>query len=133
MRFIDTNLFLRYFTRDDEKRAQDVLELLKRVERNEEKVITSPLVIFELVFTLESYYKVPRKEIKKLLQPILDLRGLRLDFKDLLELALELYSEQRISFTDAFNACFMQKRKIKEIYSFDEDFDKIEGIKRVIP
>ncbi|GAH29779.1 unnamed protein product, partial [marine sediment metagenome] len=99
MRFIDTNLFLRYFTRDDEKRAQDVLELLKRVERNEEKVITSPLVIFELVFTLESYYKVPRKEIKKLLQPILDLRGLRLDFKDLLESALELYSEQRISFT----------------------------------
>ena len=28
MRFIDTNLFLRYFTQDDEKRAEDVLKLL---------------------------------------------------------------------------------------------------------
>jgi len=133
MRFIDTNLFVRYFTRDDEERADDVLKLLKRVERNEEKVTTSPLVIFELVFTLESYYKVPRKEIKNLLQPLLNLRGLRLDFKDVLESALELYSQEKLSFADAFNVCFMQKREIKEIYSFDEDFDQVEGIKRVVP
>ena len=133
MRFIDTNLFLRYFTRDDEKRADDVLKLLKRVARNEEKVTTSPLVIFELVFTLESYYKVPRKEIKKLIQPLLNLRGLRLDFRDVFESALELYSQEKLSFADAFNACFMQKREIKEIYSFDEDFDQVEGIDRVVP
>ena len=133
MRFMDTNLLLRYFTKDDERKAEDVLQLLKRVERNEEKVITSPLVIFETIFTLGSFYKVPRKEIKKLLQPILNLRGLRLDFKDIFESALELYSEKKISFADAFNACFMRRREIEEIYSFDEDFDKIEGIRRVIP
>jgi len=133
MRFIDTNLFLRYFTRDDEEKADDVLKLLKRVARNKEKVTTSPLVIFELVFTLESYYKVPRKEIKKLLQPLLNLRGLRLDFRDVFESALELYSQEKLSFADTFNACLMQKREIKEIYSFDEDFDQVEGIDRVVP
>ena len=85
MRFIDTNIFLRYFTRDDEEKAQDVLALLKRVERNEEKVITSPLVIFETIFTLESHYKVSRKEIKGLIQTILNLRGLYLDHKEVFE------------------------------------------------
>ena len=133
MRFIDTNLFLRYFTKDDEKKAEDVLKLLKRVESNEEKVITSSLVVFEIVFALESYYKVPRDEIKKLLQSILNLRGLKLEFKDIFESALDLYSERKISFADSFNACYMGKRGVKEIYSFDEDFDKIEGITRVIP
>ena len=133
MRFIDTNLFLRYFTRDDEKKADDVLKLLKRVARNEEKVTTSPLVIFELVFTLESYYTVPREEIEKLVQPLLNLRGMRLDSRDVFESALELYSQGKLSFADAFNACFMRKREIKEIYSFDEDFDQVEGIKRVVP
>ena len=133
MRFIDTNLFLRYFTRDDEEKAEDVLKLLKRVGRNEEQVITSPLVIFETIFTLESYYKVPRKEIRSLLQPILNLRGLKLDFREIFESALELYSEKKISFADAFNACFMRKGGIEEIYSFDEDFDKIEEVRRVIP
>jgi len=81
MRFLDTNLLLRYFTRDDEEKARAVLELLKRVERNEEKVLTSPLVIFETVFTLQSYYKLSREEIKDLLIPILNLRGLKLDFR----------------------------------------------------
>jgi len=67
MRFLDTNILLRYFTKDDEKKANDVLRLLKKVEKAEEKVLTSPLVIFETIFTLETYYKVKRKEIKSLL------------------------------------------------------------------
>ncbi|HID95412.1 MAG TPA: hypothetical protein EYP53_05060, partial [Candidatus Latescibacteria bacterium] len=39
---------LRYFTKDGPQKAEQVLKLLKKVERNEEKVITSPLVIFEI-------------------------------------------------------------------------------------
>ena len=37
------------------------------------------------------------------------------------------------SFTDTFNTTFCLKKGIKEIYSYDEDFDKIEGIKRITP
>jgi predicted nucleic acid-binding protein len=36
MRFIDTNVFLRYYTRDDEKKAEEVLRLLQKVEKNED-------------------------------------------------------------------------------------------------
>jgi len=133
MRFLDTNLLLRYFTRDDEEKARAVLELLKRVERNEEKLLTSPLVIFETVFTLQSYYKLSREEIKDLLMPILNLRGLRLDFRNIFEKALEAYSKMNISFVDIFNYYFMLEYKVNEIYSFDEYFDKMEGIKRIIP
>ncbi len=133
MRFLDTNILLRYFTRDDEEKALRVLKLLKRVEKNEEKVITSPLVIFEVIFTLESYYKLPRVEIRKLLQPIFDLRGLKMDFREIFEAALYLYCEKAISFADAFNACFMQSTGITEVYSYDTDFDKIGETKRLVP
>jgi len=133
VRFIDTNLFIRYFTRDDEEKAQKVLALLKRVEKNEEKITTSPLVIFETIFTLESFYKVSKEEIKELMFPILNLRGLKLPDKGMYQQALDRYVKGGISFTDAFNATFILKREIKEIYSYDEDFDKIEGIKRITP
>jgi len=133
MRFLDTNLLIRYFTRDDEEKAQRVLKLLKRVERGEERVITSPLVLFEIVFTLQSFYGVPREKIKELLSPIIELRGLKLSNKEIYQLALDIYTEKNISFADAFNAAFALKRGIKEIYSYDEDFDKIEGIRRVVP
>lgn len=130
MKFLDTNLLLRYFTADDKEKALSVLELLKRVEKGEEKVITTPLVIFETIFTLQSYYKIPREEIKILILPLLNLRGLRLDYKDIFEHALEIYSQKNFSFADIFNYCFMLKNGINEIYSFDEDFDSLEGIKR---
>ncbi len=133
MRFIDTNLFIRYFTRDDEKKAQKVLALLKRVEKNEEKIITSSFVIFETIFTLESFYKVQKKEIKELMLPILNLKGLKFLNKGIYLQALDIYAKENISFTDAFNAAFILERGIKEIYSYDKDFDKIEGIKRIIP
>lgn len=133
MRFLDTNLLIRYFTKDDEAKAKKVLDLLRRVEKNEEKVMINQMVIFETVFTLRSQYKVPREEIRELVQGILDLRGIVLEQKDVIESALLLYSKMNISFADAFNTCYMKEKKLKEIYSYDDDFDRIEGIKRVLP
>jgi predicted nucleic acid-binding protein len=132
-RFLDTNIFLRYLTKDDEKKAYDVLELLKRVERGEEKAVTSPLVIFEVIFTLQKYYRISREETKELLIPLINLRGLKLLHKSVFEKALEMYPQVDISFADLFNYCFMLEEGITEIYSYDEDFDKLEGVKRLIP
>lgn len=133
MRLIDTNIFLRYLTGDDPEKGHDVLELLKRLERNREKATTNLLVIFETVFTLEKFYKVGKGEIRDLLTPILELRGLRFSEADIVLDALDIFSDKNISFADAFNAAFMQAHGIHEIYSYDSDFDKIDGIERVEP
>lgn len=132
MRFIDTNFFLRYLTKDDEDKAQAVLELLKRIERNEEKVITSPLVIFELVFTLQSFYNCNREEIRDIVLPIVSLRGLKLPFKKIFEKSLIDFPEKGVSFADLFNYHFMIEHGIKEIYSFGRDFDKFSDISRIV-
>lgn len=133
MRFIDTNVFLRYFTKDNEKKANNALLLLKKIEANEEKVFTSSLVIFEVIFTLYSFYKISRNEIKDLLLPILRLRGLRLENKDIFEKSLEQFSKNKISFADNYNVCLMESMGINEIYSYDEDFDSIPLIRRTEP
>jgi predicted nucleic acid-binding protein len=131
IRFIDTGILLRYFTRDNEQKAQQVLNLLLRVERGEEKVTTSSLVIFETVFTLQSFYKVPRPRIKELVTSIISLRGLQLPGKNIYYHAFDLYISKNISFADAYNAAYMLAEQIPSIYSWDTDFDKIEGIIRV--
>jgi predicted nucleic acid-binding protein len=133
MRFLDTNILLRYFTKDDEAKAHKALALLERIERGEERVETSLPVIFETIFTLERYYHVPLPQIKELLLPILRMRGLRLPAKNLCIAALDLYVEHNISYVDAFNAASMQNRGITEIYSWDTDFDRIAGITRIEP
>jgi uncharacterized protein len=133
MGFLDTNILLRFLTRDDERKAQCALELLMRVERGEEKVITSPLVIFETVYTLQSFYKVPRQTIKEQVLSIISMRGLHLPDKNIFYQAFNLYVAKNISFADAYNAAYMLAEKISNIYSWDKDFDKIEGITRLEP
>ncbi len=113
--------------------ARQAFDLLIRIERGEEKVITSSLVIFETAFTLQSFYKVPRREIKELLLPIISLRGIQLPEKSVFYKAFDLYVHQNISFADAYNAAYMISEEISSIYSWDKDFDKIDGVVRIEP
>src|ERR1700692_3595490 len=110
--FLDTNILLRYLTRDDEQKAQKALNLLLKVEQGEEKVITSSLVIFETIFTLQSFYKVPRQRIKELLLPIISLRSLQLSDKRVYEQAFDFYTTKNISFADAYNAAYMLSEQV---------------------
>jgi len=132
-RFLDTNILVRLLTRDDEEKAARALLLIQRVESGEEQVITSPMVLFEAVFILQRRYGVSRAKIRDDLGYIVSLRGLRLANKTLYLSALDLYVDNKISFTDAFNAAFMRSKRLSEIYTWDTDFDILEGIARVEP
>ncbi|MBI4322082.1 MAG: PIN domain-containing protein [Chloroflexi bacterium] len=133
MRFLDTNILLRYFTRDDEEKARQALSLLARVERGEESVETSVLVVFETVYGLQRLYRVPRDRIRELVLNLVHLRGLHLPGKNLLDQAFDIYVAKNVSFADAYNAVHMQRRGLTEIYSWDTDFDRIDGVVRVEP
>lgn len=131
--FVDTNILLRYLTRDDEHKAQRALNLLIKVEQGEEKVATSSLVIFETIFTLQNSYKVSRQQIRELILPIIALRGLHLPGKNTYYQAFDFYITKNISFADAYNAAYMLSEGISNIYSWDKDFDRIEGVMRLEP
>lgn len=132
-RFLDTNVLLRYFTRDDEAKARRALALLTRVEQGQEKVVTSSLVIFETIFTLQSFYHLPRERIRELVQDVITLRGLELPNKIHFVQALDMYATTRLSFADAYNAIYAKARSAAEIYSWDTDFDRVPGVTRVEP
>ena len=134
-RFLDTNILLRHLVPDDEEKALVCRALLLRLERGEETVVTSDLVIFETVFVLQSrrQYGLPRERICQLLEPLVNLRGLRLPRKSLYTRAFDLYRNSSVSFADAYNAAFMEARGVTEIYSYDTDFDLLAGITRVEP
>ncbi len=132
-RFLDTNVLLRFFTRDDEEKARAALALLQRVERGEETLLISPLVIFETVFTLQKQYGVPRPRIRELIATVLSLRGLHLSRKVIFYQALDRFVENNISFADAYNVAYLQAQALTEIYSWDRDFDKFAGITRLEP
>lgn len=132
-RFLDTNILLRYFTGSDPERAERARALLERVERREERVITSPLIVFETVFTLERTYKVPKAQVREMLRDVLSLPAVHLPGKGLCLQALDLHVTHNVSLADAYSAAFMQARQLGEIYSWDGDFDRLPGLIRIEP
>lgn len=132
-RFADTNIFLRYLTRDDEAKAERALRLLERVERGEERIVTTQMVIFETVFTLQRSYSMPKAEIRDVLDDLLSLSALHVNGKHLLRKALELYASANVSFVDAYNTTHMTAGGIDEIYTWDTDVDHLPGVVRIEP
>lgn len=131
-KFLDTNIVLRYLLADHPKQSPRAKEFLERVEKGEEKVITTPLVIAEAVYVLEST-GADRKKISQALSKIISLPGLQIAGKQNFAKAFSLYQKKNIDFVDAFHAVFAKEKGLKEVVSFDKDFDRVAGLSRKEP
>jgi predicted nucleic acid-binding protein len=132
-KFVDTNVFLRYLTRDDLSKYERCREMFKKALEGEIAISTSGMVIAELIWTLLSYYKVPKADVIEKVFVILGTENLFIPDKDALADALVLYARKNIDFIDAYNAVFMKYHGPREVYSYDRDFETIEDIERKEP
>lgn len=136
MNFIDTNIFIRYLTRDDVVKAAACYSLLQRLEQGSEQAVTSEAIITEVVYVLSgrSHYGLQPAEIRSRLAPILSLRGLRLPHKRMYLRALDLYATYpRLDFEDVLTIAQLERQGMTDLYSYDTDFDGIPGVTRVEP
>ncbi len=137
MKFLDTNVIIRFLTRDDEEKAEACYQLLQRASRGVETLLTCEAIITEVVYVLSSKrapYKLTHDEIRSRLTPIIAIRGLRLPQKHIYINALNIYAEHRsFDFEDALAFAHMQHEGITEIISYDRDFDLVPDIQRVEP
>jgi predicted nucleic acid-binding protein len=135
MPFVDTNIFLRYLTRDDPDKAQACFELFKRAEANQITLTVTETVVAEIVYVLSSKrtYNLPRDQIRARLYPLLSLTGMRLPQRQTVLRALDLYVTYPIDFEDALIVAHMQRQTVRELYSYDRDFDQVPDVKRQEP
>lgn len=133
--FLDTNILIRYLTRDDPKKAKQAKSAIDKLEKNTLTAITTEAVIIEAVHILSSkkLYNLPREEVKRHLAALVRLKGLKIPNKLTYLRAFDLYASSTIDFVDVLLIAHMQRTKISTILSFDQDFDRIPGVKRLEP
>ena len=132
LRFLDANIIIRHVTQDNQKLSEQAYQILKRIEAGTLTVTTCESILTECVFVLSSkhLYHVTRVKVKAALDLILSLKGLKIQHKQTYRRALEIYAATKLDFPDALALAHMERERITEILSFDEDFDAITGIKR---
>lgn len=125
---VDTNIFLRYLTADVPEQAAKARILLERAERGEETLVTTALTIAEIVWVLESVYELDRASIRAKVVAILGLPGLTVEDQEVLLQAIVWYEEKNVDFADCYSAAWMEHNGLEEVYTFDQDFDRFEGL-----
>ncbi len=133
MRFLDANIFIRFLTDDVPEKADACEKIFKKAVEKEETLFTTDLVIAEIVWVLESFYELPKKEVQDKVEKILNTPNLICPHKDLILSALVLYSEKNIDYIDACNALTLKEKGIEELYSYDKHYDRIDWITRLEP
>jgi len=127
-KFVDTNVFIEAYFRQG-KYSDNCLKLLK----SGDDLFTSWLVVGEFEWVLRSVYELEKTDIIRLISSILNVQSLEISDKKLLAQALKLFENLNLDWTDCLNAALVGGLEIKNVYSYDKDFDKFLGIKRLEP
>jgi predicted nucleic acid-binding protein len=131
--FLDTNVLLRHLLGDIPEQSARATAMIERIERLELRARLADTVIFETVFTLSRTYRQPREKIREALVALLGLRGMVLPGKRIFRRAFDLYVDLNLPFADAYHAALMERLEIRQVVSFDKDFDRVPGLERIEP
>lgn len=134
LRFLNTNIILRHPTQDHDDLSPRATALVRRIESGTLTVRTSDTVVFETVFTLQRFYRVPQPEIRAVIEPLLRLRGMRLQGKRRYQRTFEIYvSLTQLSFADCYHVAVMESLGLTELLSFDVAMSRVTTIVRREP
>lgn len=133
--YVDTDVIIRLLTKDDIKKQKAAASLFEKVAHGTLTLLAPVTVIVDAVYVLSSsrLYNLPRSEIRDLLSTLVTLPGFRVESKQVVLKALNIYASGNLDFGDVFLICCVKQTKAKRIYSYDHDFDHIQGIVRKEP
>jgi len=137
MRFIDSNVFIHAYIKpkrklkEHERRIKERAKAIIKSVNNGEEVLTTVVHISEIANLLEDF--MPLKNVLDIVRGILlksNIHVVEVSYEDYLT-ALSIAEKAVIGLNDALAYVIMLQKGVKEIYSFDKDFDKLGKTLRV--
>jgi predicted nucleic acid-binding protein len=129
--FIDTNIIVRHLTGDPPDMADRATRFLAAAEVDELRL--ADLVLAEVVYVLESFYKVPRSQVAESARAIVAFPAIRVDDPALLLRTIEVYETHRLDFADAYLIAAAERSGVGVVASFDKGIDRVGTIQRLVP
>lgn len=127
--FVDTNVFLRFLTNDVPDQASAVERLFLRAADGLLQLVTNTMVLAEIVWVLESYYRLSRPQVVERVMAVAFMDGLMMPESDIVADALFAYADSDVDFVDAYNAGWMKSRGLERVATFDiKHYSRFEGL-----
>lgn len=129
---VDANIFLELEL--GQRKANICEKALRKFHNGEFRGIVLDFAVDTIVIVMEHYGK-KWSEIKTFLSSLLGYKGLFIHFSTLFDriMATTYMKNFGLDFDDALTLQVMKENGIETIISYDEDFDAVPDVKRVLP
>ncbi len=138
MRFLDANVFIyayykpkKQLTQKEKQMKDHAKKIISEVSQRKEDVMMTVVHLSEAVNILK--HGMPLEQLTNVILGLFMLDNVKIRgvSREAYFAATELGDDLKLDPNDALAVDVMRLSNIKEIYSFDEDFDKIGGISRL--
>ncbi len=138
MRFLDANVFIyayykprRKLTQREEQMKEQAKKIISSISQGREEVMTTVVHLSEVANILK--HGMPSERLTSVILGLFMLDNVRIlgVSRDAYFAAADLGGDLKIDPNDALAVDAMRLNEVKEIYSFDEDFEMMEGLTRL--
>lgn len=138
MKFLDANVFIYAYYKPKrqlnplEKQMKDhAKKIISDISHGKEEVLMTVVHLSEVANILK--HGMPLEQLSNIILGLFMLDNVKINgvSREAYFAATELGEDLKLDPNDALAVDVMRSNNIKEIYSFDEDFDKLEEIRRL--
>jgi hypothetical protein len=138
MKFLDANVFIYAYYKpkkqlsvEEKQMKEQAKKIITDVSQGREQAITTIVHVSEMVNILK--HGMPPEKITDIIRGLLMLDNITVQgvSKEAYFAANELGDDLKLEANDALAIEVMNSNNVTEIFTFDEDFDRVEGIIRI--
>ncbi|OQP06087.1 twitching motility protein PilT [Geobacillus sp. 46C-IIa] len=122
---IDTNVVIRIMTGHPQELAEEIGDLLQKVEAGELILHLNPPVAAECCWVLATVYQTSLSDIAAALFKFTNGIGIETEEKDVVQQALRDYGEKKVDFIDAYIAAHAKANPPEGVVTWDKHFKRL--------
>jgi len=123
---LDTNVLIRFLTADEIPKYKTLYAFFQSLEQGQMRVELKLIILFQVIFVLKGFYKVPKKQIVDGMKNILNFRGIHIKEKKVVLRTLKLWLNYNVEIVDCYLVACLEGDTQNLLYSYDRDFDKFK-------
>ena len=123
---LDTNLLIRYLTKDDTSQYTKVKRLIEEAVERDERLLINCAVLCELTWVLDTAYEYSRAEIADALERILETAQFDIERAHEARQALGDFRSTKAGFADALIGRVNRALGAKQTLTFDRDLKALD-------
>jgi predicted nucleic acid-binding protein len=133
---LDTSVVIRYLTGSPPDAAESARALFAAAADGGLRLFIPDVILIEAGFVLVRVLHLERREVARLLGSLAEAPGVEVERREVVRGALELFQHGRLGLVDAYLtahalACQDSSPGTAVVASFDQELDKVQGVRRI--